>query len=86
MRAAKPGDYRLILMDIQMPVMNGYEATKAIRAMEDEGLSKIPIIAMTANTSPEDIKTQKDVGMDDLIAKPVDVETMLQVLSRYLDG
>ena len=81
--SSRPGDYRLILMDIQMPVMNGYEATKIIRGMKDEGFSDIPIIAMTANTSPEDVETQKRLGMNDLIGKPIDMDVMLRVLSRY---
>nr|MCR4935773.1 transporter substrate-binding domain-containing protein [Oscillospiraceae bacterium] len=81
--ASRPGDYRFILMDIQMPVMNGYEATKIIRGMKDEGFSDIPIIAMTANTAPEDIETQKRLGMNDLIGKPIDMDTMLRVLSKF---
>lgn len=59
-----PGDYDAILMDIQMPVMNGYEATRAIRALPDPALAGIPIIAMTANVFQEDVQSARKAGMD----------------------
>ena len=81
--ASKEGDYDLILMDVMMPVMNGYDATKAIRE-SDHPLSKsIPIIAQTANAFQEDIKKVKEVGMNAHISKPIDEENLLKVLSQY---
>ncbi|MCR4909331.1 MAG: response regulator [Lachnospiraceae bacterium] len=71
-------------MDIQMPVMDGYEAARAIRAPPDERLSDIPIIAMTANAFAEDVKKAKDAGMNAHIAKPVDVDIMVKVLKEIL--
>ena len=82
--ASAPGHYRLILMDVQMPVMNGYEATKAIRALPDPALSSIPVIAMTANAFAEDIRNAKAAGMDDHIAKPIDIPEMMKTLERFL--
>ena len=78
------GYYSLVLMDIQMPVMDGYEATKAIRAFEDPELASIPIIAMTANAFDSDQKQVIEEGMDGYIAKPVDVEKMLDTLDELL--
>ena len=83
-QASKPGDFDAILMDIQMPVMNGYEATRAIRALSDSVLANIPIIAMTANAFAEDVKAAEDAGMDGHIAKPIDVEKMLETLAKIL--
>jgi len=79
-----PGEYRLILMDIQMPVMNGYDATKAIRALDNKELSEIPIVAMTANAFAEDIQEAKDAGMNAHIAKPFDAKKILDTLSGIL--
>ena len=76
--------YDLVFMDIQMPVMNGYDATRAIRALEREDARTIPIIAMTANAFAEDVKDAMDAGMDAHIAKPVDMELLKQVLKLYL--
>lgn len=81
---SKPGDYDAVLMDIQMPVMNGYEATKAIRSLPDSKLAQIPIIAMTANAFSEDIQAAKDAGMDSHIAKPLDVAKMIETLTEVL--
>ena len=81
---SQPGDYDCILMDIQMPVMNGYEATRAIRALPDPALSNIPIVAMTANVFQEDVQAARNAGMDGHIAKPLNVENMLRTLSRVL--
>lgn len=82
--ASRPGDYRLVLMDIQMPVMDGYEATRAIRELEDKELSQIPIVAMTANAFDEDRKKAFEAGMNSHIAKPVDVEILFETLKQIL--
>lgn len=80
-----PSDYYdLILMDIQMPNMNGYEATKAIRQLKDSKKAKLPIIAMTANAFEEDRKNALEVGINNYIAKPIDVEKMVTVLKETL--
>lgn len=80
-----PGTFELILMDIMMPEMNGYETTKAIRNMPDrpDG-KKIPIIAMTANAFAEDIQAALDAGMDGHVAKPVDMGMLLSVITKYI--
>ena len=83
-KASKPGDYDVILMDIQMPVMNGYEAARAIRALDDPALASIPITAMTANAFAEDIKAAEDAGMNAHIAKPLDVAKMMETLTELL--
>ena len=82
--AADAGHFDAILMDVQMPVMNGYEATRSIRSMERADAKTIPIIAMTANAFAEDMKDAKDAGMNDHIAKPIDMEIIRKTLSRYL--
>lgn len=82
--ASEAGYYDIILMDIQMPVMDGYEATKAIRALENNALAGIPIVAMTANAFAEDVKAAHDAGMQAHIAKPVDVKLMKKVLGEIL--
>lgn len=82
--ASKPGDYDCVLMDIQMPIMNGYDAARAIRALPDPKLSKIPIIAMTANAFSEDVKNALEAGMNAHIAKPIDVPNMLSTLAKIL--
>ncbi|MGN0733786.1 MAG: hybrid sensor histidine kinase/response regulator [Emergencia sp.] len=79
-----PGDYDLILMDIQMPVMNGYEATKHIRALDNPVLSTIPIIAMTANAFDEDRKTASECGMNGFITKPIDLNDIIKALQDIL--
>ncbi|MCM1268346.1 MAG: response regulator [Bacteroidales bacterium] len=82
--ASEKGHYDLILMDLQMPVMNGYEATKALRAMEREDIRNIPIVAMTANAFLEDVKQSKACGMNEHMAKPLDIEQLHQMLARWL--
>ena len=82
--ASKPGEYDAILMDVQMPIMNGYEATKKIRELPNPKLAQIPIIAMTANAFTEDIQTAKDAGMNSHIAKPLDIEKMIETLTEVL--
>ena len=76
--------YKMILMDIQMPVMNGYDATLAIRKMKDTKKSRIPIIAMTANSFAEDIQKVLSVGMNDHVAKPVDMNILVSTMMKYL--
>ena len=80
-----PGYYSAVLMDIQMPEMDGYEATEAIRALSDEKLRNIPIIAMTANVFREDILAEQKAGMQDHIDKPLDVNKMLATIARVLE-
>ena len=82
--ASEQGYYDVILMDVQMPVMDGYMATQAIRALPDSGLAGIPIIAMTANAFQEDIKKAEEVGMNGHIAKPLDVSSMKATLQHVL--
>ena len=84
--ASEAGWYDLILMDIQMPVMDGYAATKAIRSLENKALATIPIVAMTANAFAEDVKAANDAGMQAHIAKPVDVQLMKKTLAEILFG
>ncbi len=81
---ARPGTFDAILMDVQMPVMNGYEATRAIRALERKDAGEIPIIAMTANAFAEDVKDAMDAGMSAHIAKPIDMDLLKRTLSLYL--
>ena len=83
--ASAPGDYSAILMDIQMPVMNGYDATDAIRSMERDDARKIPIIALTANAFTADAAMGYSAGMNDYLAKPVDIERLLDVLQKWID-
>ena len=82
--ASKAGYYAAVLMDIQMPVMNGYEAARAIRELDDKELANIPIIAMTANAFSEDVQAAKDAGMNDHIAKPIDVPSMMKTLKKFV--
>ena len=84
MRQAAPGQYDLILMDIQMPKMDGYEATRQIRALPDAAKAGIPIFAMTANAFEEDRQNALEAGMDGHIAKPLDIPHLLHVLAEVL--
>ena len=84
MAMAKPGQYDLILMDVQMPMMNGYEATKRIRAMKSAYCRQIPIIAMTANAFEEDKALALQAGMNDYLAKPIQIHKMLKMISKVL--
>ncbi len=83
-KAAEPGYYDAVLMDIQMPVMDGYEATKLIRGFEDEVRANIPIIAMTANAFEEDRQEAEKAGMNGHVSKPINVDLLLKVLSKEL--
>lgn len=84
MAAATPGQYDLILMDIQMPVMNGYEATRQIRAMDSAYCREIPILAMTANAFEEDRTLASEAGMNGYLTKPIDVEKMMKTIASFL--
>ena len=83
-RNSESGEFDVILMDIMMPVMNGYEATKMIRSLDREDAKQIPIIAMTANAFTEDRIRAKEAGMDEHVAKPVDVELLLKVIHKLV--
>ncbi|MEG0310819.1 MAG: response regulator, partial [Eubacterium sp.] len=82
--ASETGTYAAVLMDIQMPVMNGYEATKAMRSSSHPEAKTIPIIAMTANAFSEDIAASLSAGMDDHISKPVDLDQLCTILKRVI--
>lgn len=81
---AAPGSYDLVLMDVQMPIMDGYKATQAIRRMQDPVKAGIPIIAMTANAFAEDRQRAFELGMNDHVAKPIDRNALILVLERWL--
>ena len=81
---SNPGYYDLVFMDIQMPVMNGYDSTRHIRALERPDIKSMPIIAMSANAFAEDIKLCKESGMNEHIAKPTDFGKVLEILEKYL--
>ena len=77
-------DYQLIFMDIQMPLMNGYDATKRIRESKNEKIRDLPIIAMTADAFTQDVQKSMNVGMNEHIAKPLDLEKLIFILEKYL--
>ena len=83
---SKPGDYDLVLMDVQMPLMDGGEATRQIRALPDPALAKIPILAMTANAFEEDRKSALECGMNGFLSKPINIEELIAALSSLLAG
>ena len=78
--ASRPGDFDLVLMDVQMPIMDGYEATRAIRTLENPALAGIPIIAMTANAFEEDRKAAAACGMNGFLSKPIDIDELIHTL------
>ncbi|MEG0216462.1 MAG: response regulator, partial [Hungatella sp.] len=82
-QSSAPGTYDIILMDIQMPVMNGYEATKVIRTSSHEDAGEIPILAMTANAFTEDVSAALSAGMNGHIAKPIDTEILYRTLQNF---
>lgn len=84
-KGSKPGYYDVILMDIQMPVMDGYEATRRIRKLRNKKHSQIPIVALTMCVTQEDIDVAKHAGMDGHIAKPIDISKMKKVLEKALE-
>ena len=81
---SQPGYYDLVLMDVQMPIMNGYEATKAIRELDNKELANIPIVAMTANAFDEDVKLSMEAKMNGHLAKPIDVNRLMETLQEIL--
>lgn len=81
---SRPAEFDVILMDIMMPVMNGYEATKKIRSLDREDAKVIPIIAMTANAFTEDRLRAKEAGMDEHIAKPVDAKLLVKIIHELV--
>ena len=83
--AAQKGSYELIFMDVQMPEMNGLDATRAIRKLEDPWASSIPIIAMTADAFSENIMACLEAGMNGHIAKPVDIKLVIKEIRRIKD-
>ena len=83
-KKSEPGEFDVILMDIMMPVMNGYEAAKMIRSLDREDAKEVPIIAMTANAFTEDRLRAKEAGMDEHVAKPVDVELLIKVIRKLV--
>ena len=83
-RKSESGEFDAILMDIMMPVMNGYEAAKMIRSLDREDAKVIPIIAMTANAFTEDKMRAKEAGMDEHIAKPVDGKLLVKVINELV--
>lgn len=83
---AEPGEYALILMDIQMPVMDGYHAARAIRALENPALANIPIAALSANAFEEDRRMSRESGMNEHLAKPVNMPQLLKVIERITEG
>ena len=85
LQKAGSGVYSAVLMDVQMPEMDGYEATRAIRALPDPALASIPVIAMTANAFSEDVQAEREAGMNAHISKPLDVREMIQTLIQVLN-
>ena len=81
---SKPDEFDVILMDIMMPVMNGYEATKMIRSLDREDAKEMPIIAMTANAFTEDRIRAKEAGIDDHLAKPIVIDEVIKTILRYV--
>ncbi len=84
MRTAKPGQYDLILMDIQMPIMDGYEATRQIRKLKNPETANIPIVAMTANAFEEDRQKALEAGMNEHVSKPIDLARLLEAVKKVL--
>ena len=81
---AGPEEFDAILMDVQMPVMNGHEAARAIRALDREDAARIPIIAMTANAFAEDEKAALDAGMNAHVPKPLDLELLKNIIQQHV--
>lgn len=86
LKAEKPGTYSLVLMDIQMPVMDGYQAARAIRSLSDPALATIPIVALSANSFEEDRKASMASGMNAHLAKPIDIDQVLKTIEKLTRG
>ena len=84
-KKSEAGYYSAVIMDVQMPVMNGYEATEIIRSLPDERLAKIPIIAMTANAFDEDKEKAFESGMNAYLSKPINIEDLMKILKFILN-
>ena len=84
MAQCKPGFIDLVLMDIMMPVMDGYAATRAIRALDDPAIANVPIIAMTANAFDEDMHSAMKSGMNGYLSKPLDVDKLYAMMRKCL--
>ncbi len=84
MFTANPEKYAVILMDIQMPVMDGYEATRKIRSLDIPWAKSVPIIAMTANAFAEDKQLALETGMNDHVAKPIDIQHLNKTLNEWI--
>ena len=82
--AAKEGSYDLVFMDVQMPIMNGLDATRAIRKLENSWASSVPIIAMTANVFDEDVERSMQAGMNAHLSKPVEPDHLYQILGELI--
>ena len=83
-RNSEPGEFDVILMDIMMPIMDGYEAAKMIRSLDREDAKTIPIIAMTANAFTEDRIKAKEAGMDEHISKPIDMKLLVKIIHELV--
>ena len=83
--SATPGEYAVVLMDIQMPIMDGYEATKAIRDLDNRILAKVPIVAMTANAFGEERKKAFACGMNGYVTKPIEVDVLFETLKQIIE-
>ena len=81
---AAPGSYDLVLMDVQMPIMDGYTATRKIRALDDPARAKLPILAMTANAFDEDRRNALESGMNGFLSKPIVIDDLVQELHKIL--
>ena len=84
MAQCKPGFIDLVLMDIMMPVMDGYAATRAIRALNDPAIANVPILAMTANAFDEDMRSAMKSGMNGYLSKPMDVDKLYAMMCKCL--
>ena len=84
MFGCEDGYYDIVFMDIQMPQMNGYDAARAIRAMDRNYCKQVPIVAMTANAFAEDVQAAKTVGMNEHIAKPLELNALTKTLNKWL--
>ena len=82
-QSSAPGEFDAILMDVQMPVMNGHEAARVIRGLEREDAKQIPIIAMTANAFAEDEKAALDAGMNAHVSKPLNIEVLKRIIQQF---
>ena len=82
--ASDPGTFDCVLMDLMMPVMSGYEATRVIRSLDRTDARAVPIIALSANAFDEDVAMAKDAGMNEHLAKPVDINKMFKVMRRLI--